>query len=301
MATGINDFIAKGVNTISTVQQIQGAVGEFLPQGLNDSINKLFGRSESTTGKSISEFQAFLSKKNGLARTNRFYISIVPEGGSFLSGNQTIKDIPLLAESASLPGIGLATSEVRRYGYGATERMPTFPIFVDTNISFLGDNTGEIHKFFYTWMNGIVTYGSGFGETSASPTSNQQSFEVNYKKKYQCTINIVTVDERNNKIISVTLNKAFPTFIGDVALSWADNDNVMRIPVTFSYFNWKRDDIDVSGLFKEGGNILTNIQKVVKISNAIQTLASLSKPNSVADVLNVVNQSKVAVSAIRNF
>lgn len=309
MATDqIQNIISKGYSALGTVQQVQDAVGEFLPANINDSLNSLFGRKrEDTSVRSVSDFASFLSKKNGLARTNRFYITIQKEGGgNHVLGNSPVitgnpNPLSFLAESASLPGVGLATSEVRRYGYGATERMPTFPIFVDTNISFLGDNTGEIHSFFYKWMNGIIAYDSLHGTSSKSGAPGSRPFEVSYKKNYTCTVNIVCVDDRNKKIISVRLNKAFPIFLGDVSLSWADNDNIMRIPVTFSFFNWERDDIDVGGLLQEKGNILTNLQKVVKVANAVTTLAAVTKPNSIADVVNVVNNTKAAVSAIRNF
>jgi hypothetical protein len=187
---------------------------------------------------------------------------------------------------------------VRRIGYGPTERFPYAPIFVDTNFTFLGDNTGTVHSFFNEWMNSVVRFDSHHLEPTGR--TGLDSYEVEYKDQYCVDINITCVDESNQKIMRFTLVDAWPIFLGDVSLGWGSTDEIMRIPVTFTFVRWYKDEIDVSGLLKEGAKTnLSTIQKLMKVGSAIQTLSTLTKPNSIADTINVVNNSKIAVGGLR--
>lgn len=297
---GINDALAKGYNLAGQANVLASVLP--LPKSMQDGLTKLFGGSKMAAStnpdvRSVNEFRSFLYKKNGLARQNRFYVTITAPK---VMGGRTedARDISFLAESTNLPGVSLASTEVRRIGYGPTERFPYAPIFVDTNMSFLGDNTGTVHNFFTEWMNSVLRFDSHHLE--ATGRTGLDSYEVEYKDQYCVDIKITCVDEMNQKIMQFTLVDAWPIFLGDVGLGWGAVDDVMRIPVTFTFVRWYKEDIDVSGLLKEGGkSSLTTIQKLIKLGSAIQTLSTITKPNSVADVINVVNNSKIAVGGLR--
>ena len=123
-----------------------------------------------------------------------------------------------------------------------------------------------------------------------------QPFEVNYKEQYATDILITTVDEANNDIINVRLTKAFPVFMGDISLGWNDTDSIARLPITFTYYNWKIENININQLTENRSPGL--VQSLLKASTAIQTLSTLRKPNNVADIVNVVNNTKLAIGRL---
>lgn len=294
----IGGIIAKGRNAAGIANNLVDLPG--IPSGVRDSVRSLFGTGTglkpSQNRRDLNNFLATTSKLNGFTRPSYFYIEIAPPQ-MLLRDADSARTLTFLSESANLPGVALATSDVRRYGYGPTERKPYAPIFVDTNISFFVDGTGLVQKFFYKWMNGIVKFDETVNGSGATyGRFNIQPFEVNYKDQYSTDILITTVDEANNDIINVRLTRAFPIFMGDVSLGWNDTDNIARLPMTFTYYNWKIEKINVNQVSENRKPGL--VQKLIKAGTALQTLASLRKPRNVADILNVVNNSKIAIGGL---
>ena len=184
-----------------------------------------------------------------------------------------------------------ATSETRRYGIGPIEKKPYAPIFNDISVSFLVDGQGELYKFFYTWMNRIVSSdqfvnGNGVSDNGLSP------FEVEFKDDYKCQLMISTFDEAGNSVLSSQIVDAIPISISDTAFSWGDTDQVMKLQVTFTYFQHilTTDKSEPVSGYKTP---LSGFQQIVKAATALQTLSALKKPQSVGDVINVINNAKV--------
>jgi hypothetical protein len=298
----INSAISKGRDLAATAGVVGQALDAFgIPNPISGALNTLFGNGTGLGAgdnrRDLNNFISTVSKLNGFSRPNHFYVEIAPP---IVMRDKTddLRTLPFLCESANLPGVALATSEIRRYGYGPTEKKPYAPIFVDTSMTFLVDGSGLIQNFFYKWMNSIVKFDSmpwGNGVQAGGKTL--FPFEVNYKEQYATDIIITTVDDANNDIVTVRLTEAYPIFMGDVSLSWADTDSISRLPITFAYFNWKIENINYSQLQKERSPGL--IQNLLKVGTAIQVLADIKKPNNVADVINVVNNSKIALGAFR--
>lgn len=298
ISDSIGGIISKGRDIAGTANALVDLPG--LPDGVRNSVRSLFGTGTGVppeqNRRDLNNFLATASKLNGFTRPSYFYIEIAPPP-MLVDESNTMRNLAFLSESANLPGVSFATSEVRRYGYGPTERKPFAPIFVDTNISFFVDGAGVIQKFFYKWMNGIVKFdetvngkGAVYGRTTMRP------FEVNYKDQYATDIIITTVDENNNDIINVRLTKAFPIFMGDVSLGWNDTDSIARLPITFSFYNWKIENINVNQVSENRKPGV--VQSLIKASTALQTLATIRKPNNVADIINVVNNAKIAIGGL---
>lgn len=304
MGLNIGKFIAKGAGIardgLGAVNAIKDTIKPFLPPGLVKAIEKFLGFVDSPDSLTdLNKFRSTIAGKNGLLRTNKFYVEINPPPMMAGAATEIARVIPFLTEATNIPGMSLATSEIRRYGYGPIERKPYAPVFTDQTFTFLGDGTGQIHQFFYSWMNGIVksdrmpysSFGVGF--------NGLKPFEVEFKNQYATEIRITVLDEANKKVIVVNLHEAYPIFLGDVALSWADNDSIMRIPVTFTYFNWSLEEIDLSGLLDgatSGG--LSLLQKILKVGSAIQTISTIRKPTGIADVINVIGNAKKAIGGL---
>ncbi len=265
-----------------------------------DSVRSLFGGDAApergNNRSAINNIRSYLSK-NDILSNNLFYVEIsIPK---ILTGthDKMARDLPLLCHSAALPGVSFATSEVRRYGVGITEKRPTFPIFTDTTLTFIGDGKGEVRNFFYNWMTNIIKFDT---PGATGPVGSRMSpFEIDYKENYQCQITIVVLNRSNQQIFKVTLTDAFPIALGDQTLSWHDNDSMMSIPVTFTYYNWKCETLDVAGInagITPSANLLSSL---VKIGTAVQTLASIKTPRSIGDIVNVSKNAALVINGIR--
>lgn len=295
----INSSISKSRDVIGAVGAIADLPG--VPDGIKNAVGTLFGTGRGLRSnqnrRDLNNFLGTISKLRGFTRPAYFYVEIAPP---YMMRDETdsARTLGFLCESANLPGVQLATTEIRRYGYGATEKKPYAPVFVDTTMSFLTDASGLVQKFFYKWMNGIVKFDEmPFGPIGQAGFRTIAPFEVNYKEQYATDIIVTTVDEVNNDIISVRFREAFPVYFGDISLGWGDTDSIARLPVTFTYFNWKVESINLKQLQEKRSPGL--IQNLLKVGTAIQTLASLRKPNNVADVINVVNNAKIAIGGLR--
>lgn len=237
--------------------------------------------------------------KHGISRTNRFIVIIsipkVLSGTSFAEHQRTLT---FLCEGTSLPGVALATDEQKRFGMGPTEKRPYAPIFNDVLLQFYGDGQGLIHKYFYLWLNNIVRFdmANTRDNVDSRSTSKLAPFRVQYKDNYKCNITIITYNEKNESVIEVKLNDAFPVSIPDIPLSWGDNDQFMRIPVTFHYWTWSMNEYlskDLSRIkLKPELNIL---EKIFKVGSAVQVIRSIKKPESIGDIINVVNNTRVVL------
>lgn len=272
-----------------------------IPAELRSSINSLFGTgtglAPAQNRRDLNNFLSTAGKLGGFSRPSYFYVEIPPPPFMRDSADEA-RTLAFLCESTNLPGVNLATSDIRRYGIGPIEKKPYAPIFTDVTFTFFADASGMVQKFFYKWMNGIVKFDEvhygpageiGFGETI-------EPFEVNYKNRYATDILITTVDESNNDIINVRLRDAFPIFFGDISLGWNDTDSISRLPINFTYYNWKIENININQLQETRSQSI--IQRLIKAGTAIQTLSTLRKPNNVADIINVVNNTKIAIGGL---
>jgi len=299
----INGVISKGRDALGAVNAVKSLLPEPLKKALNSFLN-----GNSTTGQSlrnVESFKSILNRLGGVARTNMFDVQIpVPPmmAGKSTVGTKTqvdvqTRDVGLLCESAVLPGMALSTSDIRRYGYGPVEKKPYSVVFTDQTFSFIGDNTGAIHAFFYKWMTGIVKGDLSPQSSGTTSYNGLNAFEVEYKNDYAVDIVITCYDERDQSIVICTLRRAFPIFLGDIQLSWAENDTFMRIPVTFTYQTWDLEVININSVLT--GNNMSGLQKILKVGTAIQTIASIiHKPTGVADILNSVSKAKSVIGGL---
>lgn len=287
----LSEIFAKG----REVSGAANALRDFLPAPIVGAIDSVLGGNILPLGarKGISGFRSTLNSLGGLQRSNHFYVTI--PNPKILAGDIGPTLLPFLTETANLPGVSLATSEVRRYGIGPIERKPYAPVFVDTQMSFYGDASGTVHKFFYKWMTGIVKFDND-PSIGKPGYSGLRPFEVEFKRDYAVDISIITIDEKERKASEFKLFQAYPIAMGDIGMNWGETDGFIKIPVTFTFQRWKRTDISLD--LDEEFSGLSPIQSILKIGSAIQTLASIRKPNNVADIISVVNNSKTALGGL---
>lgn len=273
------------MSAINTAMNVIGTVA---------SLKSLLGNDNNTaaSGK-INNFMSEI-RQNSVARTNLFEVTLTAP--RILTGAGAVRKISLYAEGASLPGLSLATGDVTRYGYGPHEKVPYTIQTNDTTISFIGDGKGEIYKFFYNWLQGIVR--ADYSVTSSQTSGNGLSaYEVEFKEDYKSTITITTFNEVGTPVFVYDLSDAFPLNVPDVALNWADS-SMMQFSVQFAFLQSRLQTSDQPLALTAGGvGNLSPFQKLVKIGTAVQAISALGRPTSVQDALNSAGTIKTITNA----
>lgn len=245
----------------------------------------------------MSQFIATM-RSSSVARTNLF--EIVFTAPRILATNPTKSILSLYACDGNLPGVFLQTFDVKRYGTGPNEKLPYSTEFNDITFSFIGDGQGDIYKFFYNWIQGIVSSDVHMTNTNASSVNQMGPYEVNFKEDYRTTINIITYDENRKVILNYQLMEAYPIWLGDSPLSWGDTDNLQKFPITFTFMQAKLENVDDQkrNLGANGPRPLSPFEKLYKIGTIGQTIYSMRKPNSIGDVINVVSNAKIVLKGL---
>lgn len=201
---------------------------------------------------SLNEFRQAIFSKGGYLPQNKFLVTMpIPSGLRNLNSNiyEGMGDvIQFYIERVNLPGVQVTTTDVYRYGYGVVQKKPYSATFADLTMSVHSDQQGLVLRFFQNWIKMIFNYdfrgGSMFDQTGILPS--QLPYELSYMDDYVVDMSITVFNYKNEPALIVNLHNAFPIFVGDVGLNWADNSQIMRIPVTFTYRNWQTDDLYAS-------------------------------------------------------
>lgn len=182
----------------------------------------------------ITEFTSNLNAVNGLAKSNKFIVTITTP-----IDNGDGRTIRLLCEQATFPGISWSTSEIRPTGYGNTIKRPTNAVFTDAELVFLCDSDGVVVNYFHNWMSNINHFDkSQFGERNSL-----NLYQFNYPDEYTGTVLITNYEETGKKISEITLNDAFPLTVSNQQLGWDQSDSLLRLSTTFAYDSWSSNHI----------------------------------------------------------
>lgn len=173
-------------------------------------------------------------KSTGTLQTNKFNVYIRPPGLlTSLVGDRS-QHLIYRADTARIPGLTFSTIDSRRYGVGPRSRTVSNVDYPEMTIGFIEDSQSTVQKYFYRWMNEIFNNG-------AQGAVNSTTYSARYKNEYATTIVVQTFDNTGKFINSVSVLEAFPISLGEVSLSWSDNNNLMKINVTFAYTKWVND------------------------------------------------------------
>lgn len=184
--------------------------------------------------------------KSGFLRENKFEMrftlppALLNNPNNVGGGNlrQTAEELSLWCEATTLPGVQLSTTEVRRYGYGVFEKKPYNATFTELSVVLFGDADGKNWKLFRDWINYI--FNADVNNQRGGQAANNL-FQVNYKKGptgYATNVDIIVYDDVGKPKITVQLNEAYPVFMGPINLNWGSTNQIMRIPITLTFYTW---------------------------------------------------------------
>lgn len=202
-------------------------------------------------------------EQSGVLQTNKYDVQIylpqlVPgQFGTYdvvstngLNSGSATDEMSYRCINASLPGLAMRTTDNNRFGVGVSEKMPYSANYTDITLTFLVDRYSTVYDFWYAWFNyifGVTGEETGtniFGayKIGAGGTAGRPFYTAEYKDNYAATIVVTVYDAQGVPSIVTTLLKAYPTSINDVALSWSDNNNLIKLTTTITFREWVLGD-----------------------------------------------------------
>jgi hypothetical protein len=208
-------------------------------------------------GFNIENFYARIEQFQGLQKTSKFMVRIFPPalmaGDTILS--MTSRMLEFWCMATPLPGYTVGTHDILRYSYGPVEKKPFTPIFTDLTLVFLGDAQGIIKKYFDTWQTCIINKDNRWGDikgegstitAKGAGSTRLDPFEISYKSDYETVVEIITFNDAGEKSSVYVLQEAYPIMVSDIQLNWGEMNNIMAVPVTFTFFSWFNQDLSMS-------------------------------------------------------
>jgi hypothetical protein len=171
----------------------------------------------------IDSLKAFVSSKNGFARTNAWQV-VLPQLSTISLGAD---ELNILCKDVVLPGRQILTNE-RMVGMKPTKQAYGFAQD-DVSLTFHLLNDYRIKEYFDFWSNSIV--------------SQDDAYELNYPNEYSFDVminqlrkgNINSVDD--TIVYTCILEDAFPTTVNAINLN-NEQAGIVELNVQLSYRNW---------------------------------------------------------------
>jgi len=203
---------------------------------VSQKINELINGKTQVSSNRQKDFIGEIKTK-GIARNNRFTVDFSPPGAS----NEDKRRLLLFCEKASLPGINFSTTSNRTYG--ETREVVYDRIFDPVTLTFHVDRKMMVKDVFDEWAKKIV---------------NPINRNVGWYKDYTTTLSIRIQDLEDKVTYLCLLDEAYPKSIGAIGLDAGNNQETMRLDVTFQYRNWMATPISqdqLTGLEKSAGGL----------------------------------------------
>ena len=195
----------------------------------------------------INDFRSSINDYHKTAHFNM--ILSIPQGlrgdlesymGEDINVLDVVAGLVFNIEATELPGVSIATDEVRRYGVGNFERKPYVTTFKELDITVRSDAAGSIYKFFQSWMKLIINFDGRYGRNGITGFRGASVYEVAYKATYATRATVATYDGAGDENLRINFNNIYPIYLSPTSLNWSDN-NIVKFQVKFSYSEWNMD------------------------------------------------------------
>lgn len=234
----------------------------------------------------VSEFRSQISSRkfDGVGSSSRFAVRIFPPT-TFLNGNSpTAQELSMFCYGSNIPGRTLNTIDYKRHAYGDVTAVPMGTVFEPLSLTFYGDTNYQVINFFQQWLDFIAE--GGDTQATDTMTSGRAWREIAYKEDYQCTIELAGFNVAGTETMTYKFYNAFPVTLGEVALGWENNNEVIRVPVQFRY---DYHTVEISGVtspvhFKSSVGFFTRLAQIASIAGVIN---SVQRPRNLQDLINL--------------
>jgi len=176
------------------------------------------------------EFKAKLSAHSP-ARGTHYAVRFFPPNGI---DNGTLNDVTYFVDTVNSPSIQFSADEVKFKGYGMTEMRPAQATHEPITVTIIADSRGLFKDLFERWFRLVFNF-------DESETMHGIPVETyNYPSEYWGTIELYLYDTTSQLYTTYRMHKAFPLNMAAIPLSYADQDNLIRLSITFEYRNYSK-------------------------------------------------------------
>ncbi len=170
----------------------------------------------------VDDFKSKL--RGGGARPNLFKVTINYPG--FANGDAELTSF--LVEAAALPGSTFVIIPV--FFRGRILKMAGDRTFAEWTTTIINDTDFAIRDSIERWMNGINAHSANTGLTT--PIA------------YEADLKVDQLDRNGDVLKTYTFRGAYPQDLSEIALSYADNDNIERFTCTWAYQYFESNTTD---------------------------------------------------------
>lgn len=203
-----------------------------------------------TVGFNIDSFTAAVAQR-GLLGTNLFMAYFpVPPGmlgrGAESTFLEVAREMNLWCDSASIPEVFFNTVDVRRYGFGPTEKVVTNAVFNDVPLTFRVDARARTWQFFREWMMLGQNFNASRGIDPAQPTGNISgqrvgTYESGYIEDVATNVIISAFNDHGDETLRVVLRQAYPVAVSPMMFDWGDRNGLAKFTAVFTMMDWYHD------------------------------------------------------------
>ena len=191
---------------------------------------------EATSGNSIENVLSSFRRNESYAQPNRYEVLIFPpDGGRSWPESNLIsrvrgdaREISLRCESVTLPGRNLSSSPDTNV-HGPLREVVNNVNYADS-IPMVFQASADLRErvFFEKWQ-----------YTAFNP----KTWNVGYYNDYIGTVEIYLLDKNNQRKYGLKLEECFPKAIAQTELSYASNNEIIKLSVDMNFRYWKTLDI----------------------------------------------------------
>ena len=181
----------------------------------------------------LNDLLSILHADDGYAQPNRYEVIINPPSLPSSSSQQNmfsgmtsqsdLRKLSLRAASITLPGRNLSTSQESNI-YGPDREIVEGVTYADDiSINFQASSGLEERVFFENWQ--IKAF-------------DEKTWNIGYYKDYIGSVEIYVLDKQDQRRYGIKLHEAFPKTIGANELSYGSENELMMLPISFTFRHW---------------------------------------------------------------
>ena len=210
------------------VNQIKSALKDEVTERFGQALGDLGITRRVAKNSSISDFQASLSRSNGMARGNRYEVEITAPGNH--PGGSINRTINLHCNTISMPGHNLEQQTQRFGSEPATEIVTSHTFAGNILATFYLDASLETKDWFDKWQ-----------EMTVNPITHKAKYYDTYKDGSMKIYQLVG----NKRTYGIKCEEVYPATISPIEYSYESTDMVQLLSIEFAYRKWtEMDDLE---------------------------------------------------------
>jgi hypothetical protein len=159
---------------------------------------------------------------------------------------EVAREMNLWCDSGAIPEIFYNTVDVRRYGFGPTEKVATNAVFQDMPLTFLVDANARTWQFFREWVLMVQNFNASNGIDPINPTGNISgqrigTYESGYMEDIATNVVVSAFSDDGTERVRTVLRQAWPVAVSPIKLGWGDKSNLAKFTAVFTMMDWYHD------------------------------------------------------------